>query len=269
MALGLTISYGVARVFNFAHGILAVLGAYITWLFLTQMGISMIPCLFLTFIITFLFGLVLYKVAIDPLLKQPNWEYLTIIFLLGFAVFLDNILLQIFGARAKYIPPLFEDAVEIGFVRITWHEVSLLVIIIVSFSILQVFLKKTYVGQAMRAVSQEMNGARVVGINVKRTFGLAFALAIAVTGVSGALLGTKYYVDQYVGWDWLGKGFVIVVLGGLGNANGAVYAAFILGAVEALTTLYLGSVWVWPVWFALFLGILLLKPEGIAGGRKL
>ncbi|MBW1792469.1 MAG: branched-chain amino acid ABC transporter permease, partial [Deltaproteobacteria bacterium] len=95
----------------------------------------------------------------------------------------------------------------------------------------------------MRAVAQEMDGARVVGINIERTFSLAFALAIAVTGFSGILLATKYYMTPHIGWDWMVKGFVIVVFGGLGSATGAVYGAFILGIAEALATLYLGALW--------------------------
>ena len=269
MALGLTIIYGVIHVFNWAHGIVAVLGAYVTWLFLTKLGIGLVPSILTSMIIMFFFGLLIYKATIQPLLRKPNWEFSTIIFFLGFGIFLENITLQIFGPRVKYIPPFFEGAIEVGFMRINWHEVSILLIVIAFIVALQLFLKKSWSGQAMRAVAQEMGGARVVGINIDRTFSLAFALAIMVTGFSGILLGTKYYMTPHIGWDWMMKGFVIVCLGGLGNATGAVYAAFILGIVEALATLYLGSLWVWPIWFFIFLIILLVRPQGIAGGRTI
>ena len=121
----------------------------------------------------------------------------------------------------------------------------------------------------MRAVAQDMDGARIVGININNIFGYAFALATVVTGFSGVLLGTKYYMTPHVGWDWMVKGFVIVVLGGLGSATGAVYAAFVMGIAEALVTLYMGSLWVWPVWFVIFVIILLIRPQGLAGGRTL
>ena len=84
----------------------------------------------------------------------------------------------------------------------------------------------------MRAVAQDMDGARIVGININKTFGYAFAFATAVTGFSGVLLGTKYYMTPHIGWDWMVKGFVIVVLGGLGSATGAIYAAFIMGIAK-------------------------------------
>ena len=269
MALGLTIIYGVIHVFNFAHGIVAVLGAYATWLALTQVGISMGPSILAACVVMFFFGLLIYKLAIYPLLRKPNWEFSTIIFFLGFGIFLENMTLQVFGPRVKFIPPFFEGAIEVGFVRINWHDVVVIFIVVAFVVALQLFLKKSWSGQAMRAVAQEMNGARVVGINIDRTFRLAFALGIAVTGFSGILLGTKYFMTPHIGWEWMMRGFVVVCLGGLGNATGAVYAAFILGATEALVTLYLGSLWVWPVWFLIFLTILLLRPQGIGGGRTL
>ncbi len=269
MALGLTIIYGVIHVFNFGHGIVAVLGAYGAWLFLSQMGVSLIPSILISFVLMFFFGLLIYRSTVYPLLKKPNWEFSTIIFLLGFGIFLENMTLQAFGPRVKSIPPFFKGAIEVGFVRINWHEISLVVIVVGFVVALQLFLKKSWIGQAMRAVAQEMDGARVVGINIDRTFSLAFALAIAVTGFSGILLGTKYYMTPHIGWDWMVKGFVIVTFGGLGSATGAVYGAFILGVTEALATLYLGALWVWPVWFFIFVIILLLRPQGIAGGRTL
>jgi branched-chain amino acid transport system permease protein len=184
-------------------------------------------------------------------------------------ILLENLALQAFGPRVKHIPEFFKGSLKLGFVRINWHEISLILIVFLFIVMLNLFLKKSWLGQAMRAVAQDMDGARIVGININRTFGQAFALATVVTGFSGILLGTKYFMTPHIGWDWMVKGFVIVVLGGLGSATGAVYAAFIMGIAEALATLYLGSLWVWPVWFLIFVCILLLRPQGLAGGRTL
>ena len=269
MALGLTIIYGVIHVFNFGHGIVAVLGGYFAWLFLTKIGIPLIPSILFSIVTMFFFGWVLFKLTINPLLKTPTWEFSTIIFLLGMGILLENLTLQAFGPRVKHIPAFFEGSIKVGFVRINWHEISLILIVIFFVIVLNFFLKKTWFGQAMRAVAQDMDGARIVGINLEQTFGHAFALATAVTGFSGVLLATKYYMTPHIGWDWMVKGFVIVVFGGLGSATGAIYAAFILGITEAITTLYLSSLWVWPIWFLIFVIILLLRPQGILGGRTL
>jgi len=269
MALGLTIIYGVIHVFNFGHGIVAVLGAYFTWFFLTRMGIGMIPSILVSCVIMFFFGLLFYKVTIRILMKKPNWEFSSIIFLLGFGIFLENIILQVFGPRVKFIPLFFEGAIEVGIIYMNWHEISLILLVIAIVVALQLFLKKSWIGQAMRAVAQQMDGARVVGIDIDRTFSLAFALAIAVTGFSGILLGTRYFMTPHIGWDWMVKGFVITVFGGLGSAPGAILGAFILGITEAIVTLYIGSLWVWPIWFGMFIVILLLRPQGLLGGRTI
>jgi branched-chain amino acid transport system permease protein len=269
MALGLTIIYGVIHVFNFGHGIVAVLGGYFTWLFLKEFGLGLVPSALAALVVMYFFGLALFKATINPLLKKPNWEFSTIIFLLGMGILLENLALQAFGPRVKHIPAFFKGSLKLGFVRINWHEISLILIVFVFIILLNLFLKKTWLGQAMRAVAQDMDGARIVGININRTFGQAFALATVVTGFSGILLGTKYFMTPHIGWDWMVKGFVIVVLGGLGSATGAVYAAFIMGIAEALATLYFGSLWVWPIWFLMFVCILLLRPQGLAGGRTL
>ena len=269
MALGLTIAYGVTHIWNFGHGIVAVLGGYFAWLFMTSMGLGLVPAILLSMVVMFFLGLALFNLTLNPLLKKPNWEFSVIIFLLGLGILLENVILQTFGPRVKSIPVFFPGSLKIGFVRVNWHEISLIVIVIVFVLLLNLFLKKTWFGQAMRAVAQDMDGARIVGINLNRTFGYSFALATLVTGFSGVLLATKYYMSPHIGWDWMVKGFVIVVFGGLGSATGAVYAAFVLGIAEAIVTLYLGSLWVWPSWFIIFVVVLLLRPQGLLGGRTL
>ena len=162
-------------------------------------------------------------------------------------------ILQVFGPRVKFIPSFFEGRVTIGFVRIGWHEISLIVIVVIAVAILHTFLKRSRMGQAMRAAAQEMDGARIVGISTDRIFSYTFGLSFAVTGFSGILLGTEFFMTPHIGWGWMTKGFVIVTLGGLGSVTGVIYAAVILGIVEALVTLYLGSMWVWPVLFSVFI----------------
>lgn len=269
MALGLTMLYGVIHVFNMGHGVIAVLGAYLAWFFFKQLTMGLLPAIFLSCIGMFIFGLGIYFLVMRRLLRMPNWEFASIVFMLGFSIFLENIILQIFGPRVKYIPKFFNGALEIEFLSLNWHEAGLIAIVILFFIGMHLFLKFTRFGQAMRAVSQQPQGARVVGINVERVFCFAFALSIAITGFSGILLGTKYFMNPHIGWDWMLKGFVIVCLGGLGSVVGAVYAAFMLGLIESVVMLYLGALWVWPIWFFLFLVILLLRPHGLAGGRTI
>lgn len=267
MALGLSIIYGVSRVFNFGHGIVAVLGAYLTWSFFANSGLGLVPSTLASVPIMFLMGWLLYRLAIRALMTKPNWEFSTVIFLLGLGILLENVILQVYGPRVKSIPPFMGGRLTLGAVKIDRHDVGLIVIVLVGILVLNAFFRYSRTGQAMRAVAQSVPGARIVGIDIERIFGYTFGLAFAATAVSGVLLGSKYYMTPHVGWEWMVKGFVIVTFGGLGSMTGAIYASFILGLVEALATLYLGAVWVWPVWFVVFVVILLLKPQGVTGGR--
>lgn len=267
MALGLTIIYGVSRVFNFGHGVIAVIGAYITWYLLSAFGVPFLLATLLSLAVMAVFGWFLYRFTINPLLKKPNWEFSTVLFMLGAGILLENVVLQVFGPRVKSIPLLVEGALKVAFIQINWHEIALIVIVLVVITALSLFFKYARTGQAMRAVAQSIPGAQVVGINIEQIFGMTFALAFVVTGFSGILLGTKYYLNPHIGWEWMVKGFVIVTFGGLGSTSGAVVAALILGLVEAVATLYFGAIWVWPIWFVLFLIVLLLRPQGILGGR--
>jgi branched-chain amino acid transport system permease protein len=270
MALGLTIIYGISRVFNFGHGIVALMGAYTAWLFVQEASTAGLPLLagmVVSCVVLFGFGMLVYQVAMKPLMKKPNWEISTVLFMLGMGILMENVILQLFGPRVKSIPVFAEGYLKMGKAQINWHDLIVIGLVVVAIVLLNLFFKLTRTGQSMQAVAQSVPGAKVVGIDIERIFGLTFGLAFAVTGFSGILLGTKYFMNPHIGWEWMVKGFVIVCFGGLGSTSGAIYAAIILGVVEALATLYLGAMWVWPIWFMIFLVVLLVRPQGILGGR--
>jgi branched-chain amino acid transport system permease protein len=268
MALGLTIIYGVVRIFNFGHGSIAVLGGYLTLLILTWTGLNIIPAMAAVLVIMFLFGLGLYKVTIRFLLQKPNWEFAAIIFLLGLAILIENLMLKFFGPRVKAFPKFFAGSFDLGPLMIKWHDICLLIIVIVFFIGLNLFLKKTWRGKAMRAVAQEITGSQVVGINTNRTFGFAFGLGTAATALGGILLATKFNLVPGNGWGWMTTGFIIVVFGGLGSVPGAICAAFILGFTEAFISIYSSYLWVRPIWFLLFAVVLVIRPQGLFGSRS-
>jgi len=267
-ALGLTIVYGVSRVFNFAHGVVAVMGAYLAWTLLSVGGqYNLLLGILVSLVAMYLFGALIYRFTMNPLMKKPGWDISTVLFLLGGGILLENVLLQIYGPRIKSIPTLLEGSLKIGPVSIQYSDLLLMIIVVVGIVVLNLFFKYTRMGQAMQSTAQSMPGAKVVGIDIERIFGLTFGLAFAVTGFSGVLLSTKYFLNPHIGWEWMVKGFVIVSFGGLGSTNGAIFAGLILGIVEAMVTLYIGAIWVWPVWFVIFLVVLLIRPQGILGGR--
>ncbi len=267
MAIGLTIIYGVSHVFNFAHGHMAVVAAYITWFVMIQLGMGLGLGIVAAVAFMVVLGWLLYQLPIRHLLRRKEWGFATLLFTLGFAIFIEFALLELFGPRVKSVPTFFEGSVRLWFGRLSWQDIALVLISVTIIVLINVFLKRTTIGQAMRAVAQSAPGARIVGIDIDRIYGFTFAFAFILTGLSGILLGTKSFMTPHVGWEWMIKGFIIVAFGGLGNVLGAIVAAFALGSVEALVTLYAGAIWIWPAWLLIFILALWLRPQGILGGR--
>jgi branched-chain amino acid transport system permease protein len=268
MAVGLTILYGVSHVFNFAHGHVAVVAAYLVWFVAVRLGLSLPVGVVAALLAMVVLGLVAYWGAIRSLLKRAEWGFGTLLFTLGLAILAEYALLELFGPRVKSVPQVLRGSVRLWFGRLTLNDLFLIAASLVLMVLIGAFLKRTITGQAMRAVAQSLPGAQIVGIDIDRIYAATFIFAFVMTGISGALLGTKTYMTPHIGWEWMIKGFVIVAFGGLGSVPGAIVAAFLLGVVEALVTLYLGAIWIWPAWLVTFIVALWLRPQGILGGRS-
>jgi len=266
-AIGLSLVFGVTRTFNFCHGSFFTWGAYFAWLILnlTKNKLSY-PIIFILVIpIMYLFGHIFEKIVICPLRKSSNWFINVIIATLASALIFDTSALIIFGPLTKSLPLLHEGNIVFGRFAVKINDlivfmIALLIIILVSF-----FLEKTREGMAMRAVAQDSTGANMVGIYANKIFGYSLGISAVLAAIAGILLAPKYSISPMGGWPIYTKSFVIVFFGGLGSFKGTVFAAFILGTVEAMVVLYIGSTWVTPIWFILVLGIMIFKPKGLFG----
>jgi branched-chain amino acid transport system permease protein len=267
MAIGLTVIYGVSRVFNFAHGHVALIGGYVTWWIAVESGAGFFPGLLVALAVMVVLGWFTYQWTIRPLMRRKEWAFATLLLTLGLAILIQFALLELFGPRVKALPEFFGGSFNLWFGPVTYHEFSLVVVAVAVMAAIWAFMTKTPLGRAMRGVASSVDGARVVGINTDRVYSLTFALAFVLTGASGVLLGTHSYMTPAIGWDWMIKGFIIVVFGGLGSVPGAIIAAFALGVIETMVTLYAGSLWIWPAWLAVFILVLVVRPQGILGGR--
>jgi len=265
MAVGLSLVYGVSRVFNFAYGSFFVFGAYFAWLLLkiphSNFAIAFIGAL----IIMFALGLISEWASVRPLRWKPKWDITTMMSTLGLAILLNNIALVVFGPSKKVLPFIVEGNIHVGGFVITWHEIAVVLISLVVIFLLELFLKKTRTGMSMQAVSQDMTGAKIVGIPINRVFAYAFALSASLVTISAILLAPKVFFSPEGGWDTLCKAFVIVAFGGLGSVRGTLYAAFILAMVESAVAFYVGISWVLVVWFVVLLIVLAIRPRGISG----
>ena len=266
IAVGLSLVYGASRILNFAHGSLYTLGGYLAWfLVVGYFGLPLWLATLVAIPTLFLVGVGLERIVIRPLRGTENWKISTIMVTLGLAFVLDNSFQILFGPTTKTIPAFVEGTVTVGGISLSLYKISMFVISIALVGGLEFFLHKTRFGQAVRAVSQDMQGAHQVGINVNQVFAMTFGLSVVLTGLAGILLAPVYLISPLGGWGPFLKAFVIVVLGGLGSTKGAFVAAFILGVVEALVIFYLGPNWAMPAWLVILIVVLMVRPKGLFG----
>lgn len=264
MALGMALVYGISRVFNFAYGSFYSLGGYLAWLFLgNQLGYPIafacvIPGLFFI-------GIATERFTLRPLRKRRNWEMLAMMSTLGLALFMDNLYLATFGPFAKSLPVLFKGTVNAAGFVISMQDIATTIIAISIIIGLWFFLSKSREGLAMRAVAQDMIGSEIVGIAKDRVFSYTFGIATVLVGIGGILLSPKYFVSPLGGWEILVKAWVITAFGGMGSLEGAVYAAFILGMVEAFVAWQLGLTWTLFIWFIILIVMFIVRPQGLRG----
>lgn len=265
-AMGLSLVYGTARVLNFAQGSLYMLGAYIAWC-LTTGYLDLGYGVTLPILIALLFGIgmLFERLIIRPLRWLPNWKTATMMITLGLAFMLDNLYLILFGPQDKLLPPFLEGTVRAGELVFSSHMMFIFAVAVAIVVALELFLHRTLFGSAMRAVAQDLQGANMVGINVNLVFGVTFGLSVVLAGIAGVLLAPIYLISPLGGWPPFLKAFVIVVFGGLGSTRGALFAALILGVIEAFVIYGIGASWIMPVWLVTLLIVLMFRPQGLLG----
>jgi len=264
-ALGLALIYGTSRVLNFAYGSLYMGAAYALHVLTIGCGVPIAGAVLLVIPLMFVAGVVLEAAIVRPLRHHKEWKSATMMATLGLAFILDNFFLVTFGPGQREVPEFATGALQLSGVTLRYQDLFVVGLSALAVGALELFLNRSRLGWAMRAVSQDMTGAHMVGIDVNRIFSLAFGLSMALTALAAALLAPLTLVSPFGGWPLFLKVFVIVVFGGLGSTRGALIAAILLGLVEAAVTTYLGPAWVMPVWFLTLLAVLMVRPRGLMG----
>ncbi len=266
VAVGLSLVYGASRILNFAHGSLYSLGGFLAWfLVVGHFNLPLWLAVLVAIPILAVAGIGIERLIIRPLRGSANWKINTIMVTLGLAFIVENGLQLVFGPGTKTIPAFTEGVLEIGGITLSWYRIWIFVISLGLVAALEYFLSATRYGQAVRAVSQDMQGANQVGVNVNQVFSLTFALSVVQTGIAGILLAPVFLISPLGGWAPFLKAFVIVVLGGLGSTKGAFVAAFILAILEAFVIFYIGPSWAMPAWLVMLIAVLMIRPKGLFG----
>ena len=265
IALGYTMVYGIAKMLNFAHGDVIMIGCYVV--FMTMSGMNMNPLLsvILAVVVCTVLGVIIEKVAYKPLRKASPLAVL--ITAIGVSYLLQNIALLIFGADTKSfssVVPL--QNIKIGGITITGVTVVAVLACIVIMIGLMIFIKKTKAGQAMLAVSEDKDAAQLMGVNVNGTISLTFAIGSGLAAIAGVLLCSAYpTLTPYTGSMPGIKAFTAAVFGGIGSIPGALIGGILLGIIEILGRAYISSQLSDAIVFAVLIIVLLVKPTGILG----
>jgi branched-chain amino acid transport system permease protein len=271
-ALGLTIIFGVLKVINFAHGSLLMVGMYFAYWAVTLSGLHPYLTLIVVVPIMFFFGYYLQDIVIKPIFKAEREvrEPITVIIVTtGVWYVLDNLTLLIFGPQYRVIQqnPLRGEMLELGQMLISVPKLWGFFAAILTALAVYLFFQKTRMGRAIRATSLDRDAASLMGIKQYKVYNIAFGLGTATAGIAGVTLVPFYNVFPTVGVLFDIKGFIIVVLGGLGSIGGAILGGIIIGVIESVGPQFMAATWTEGIVYGLFLLVLFVKPSGLFGVR--
>ncbi|MBI4690548.1 MAG: branched-chain amino acid ABC transporter permease [Nitrospirae bacterium] len=275
IALGYTMVYGILELINFAHGEIYMLGAYLGIIilgFFTAVGLtsySLPLALILTFVLSTIFcasyGFTIEKVAYKPLRNAPRLSPL--ISAIGVSIFLQNYVMLTQGATDKVFPHVLEnEGFEINGIRVTYIQLFIIAASAVLMIFLHIFITRTRMGKAMRAVAQDKVMASLVGINIDTVISMTFVIGSGLAAVAGLMVAMYYGLVNYsIGYIAGIKAFTAAVLGGIGSIPGAMFGGILLGLVESLSAAYISSEYKDAYAFIILIIVLLIKPTGLFG----
>ena len=269
IALGYTMVYGIARMLNFAHGDIIMVGGFAVFTIVSTLGLSPWLGLLVAVVVCTVLGIVIEKVAYCPLRGASSLSVL--ITAIGVSYLLQNVALLIFGSNARQFTSIINlPNLKLADGKLTISAVTIVTIItcIVIMVALTTFINKTKIGQAMLAVSEDTGAATLMGINVNKTISITVSIGSALAAIAGALLCSAYpSLTPYTGSMPGIKAFVAAVFGGIGSIPGALIGGIILGVIENLTKAYISSQLSDAVVFSVLIIVLLVRPTGILGKK--
>lgn len=266
ISVGLTLIFGVSRIKNFAHGDFVMLAMYISYSLSQLLSADPYIILPLTTVMLFVFGVLISMFIIRPINKAP--QVAQIFATVGLGLVLQNIVLMWYGADFRTTKSVISnEIIRFQGVSISAPLLTAFVVAISVIALITLFLKKSYTGKAMRAVSQNRKAAMLMCIDVKKIDMFTFGLGAACAGLAGALLAPIYPSYPTIGMNLVLICFVVVVLGGLGSVEGALVGGILIGMIETLSGFFIGSELRQLAYFIVFICVLLLKPAGLFGKR--
>ena len=263
IALGLTLIFGILLIPNFAHGQAYMLGAYVTFSAMTFCHFNFFFAMGASIIVIGVLGVLMERFAFRPL--QHAFHLTMFIAALGVAIVLEETAHLIWGPESKIILSPVQGQLTIFSISISYFRVIILATVVIVIFALTIFIKKTKLGRAMRAIAQNRDVASLMGVNIPRISAVTFAVGSAMAGIAGSLLGVIFPIYPSMGLFPTLKAFVVIVLGGIGSIPGAIVGGLFLGIAESLGAGYISSYYKETIAFIILILALLIKPTGLFG----
>jgi branched-chain amino acid transport system permease protein len=271
VALGLSLVFGVTKLLNVAHGELIMFGGYVSFWVFSKLGLDPFLTIPLTMIVLALIGALLYKLVFSWTIKLPEEVKIknTLLVAFGLSVILQNLALRFWTADERGVTASYAGAaLTVLGVRFPAVRVISLLVAVVCLVALQLFLKKTYTGKAIRATVQNWEAASLMGIDIHKVYLLSFAIGAALAGAAGTLVVVNYSIQPAMGLEWTMIALVVMVLGGLGNIPGTFVGGLALGLTESATSFFISSNYRAVAGLILFLLVLIFRPQGLFGSKE-
>ena len=266
IALGYSMVYGIAKMLNFAHGDVIMVGAFVAYFALSSFGLPTIVALILSVVACTVLGIVVEKLAYKPLRGASSLSVL--ITAIGVSYFLQNAAMLMWGTDTKIFPTILEGTLTIGELSIPYLTLLTILSCIVIMVVLTMFINKTKTGRAMRACSEDKGAASLMGINVNQIISITFAIGSGLAAIAAVLLCATYpSVYPTLGSMPGIKAFTAAVLGGSGSIPGAFLGGLLLGVIENLARAYISTQLSDAIVFMVLIVILLIKPTGLLGKK--
>ena len=268
IALGYTMVYGIAKMLNFAHGDVIMVGGYISFCAFTYLNLPVILAVILAMVVCTVLGIIIEGLAYKPLRQATSLAVL--ITAIGVSYFLQNSALLIWGASPKVYTPVVSGQFQLfgGQLKISYVTALTIVVCIVIMLILTWFTGQTKMGKAMRAVSEDKGAAELMGISVNRTITVTFAIGSLLAAVASIFYGASYtYIRPTTGSMPGIKAFTAAVFGGIGSIPGAMLGGILLGVIEQMAKTYISTKWSDAIVFGVLVLVLVIKPSGLLGKK--
>jgi branched-chain amino acid transport system permease protein len=268
MSLGLSISFGMLDIVNITHPAMIVLGAYLAWWLHGAYGVDPIASAFLMAPFFIILGIAIYRLYYDRFERDAGGgdSLRGLAFFFGLLFIVEMVLILAFGVDYRNVNTPYTDvSLNLGFVNLPYRLLIPFLLSVTLLLLIREFFRRTYFGRAVSAVAQDPLALQLMGVDPVKVKGYAFGLSLAVAGFSGAMLIIIQSVQPAGGREYIGLVFAVVVLGGMGNLMGTLFAAMILGIAESMTSTFAGPSWAPAVSFGLLLLTLAFRPQGIFG----